>query len=347
LTVIPLRGLDVEDQVPLPVLLERKWSVVSSRQVAAISALQPNNTSLLGNLERIVERLAPDALLFVRRFRTTDGFEWDDEADDRIVAALSMAFLLSPDITPCADAPYPRAIFRSRYKEFCDLPLAFGRERVLAVGHTSRVGVLSVDRAKWNTRIDVAQIDKTVESCPKIIQEVLRFGHLDSRESRLLDGLRIINSSFMGLSQGAMVSSLVSAAEVLVDSQAGDSGIADRAWQRRVARMRVAAGPDCWEVTNRLLEARHRFVHSGMQPPNDLYPFAALALAVQVWGVVEELSRSLGNMQDAGALLDCVADALRLSAQNQTALSTVIVSIPAGPKAMLPWVNHHLTNLPQ
>jgi len=268
---------------------------------------------------------------------------WDETYSERVLAALSMVLLLQPSRWQASDAPYPQAIFRARYREFCDLPLTFNATKTLSVGHTSRIGLLSAENAASLSPLSLDQIDQAVALSPPVLQKCLKPAPLDRREARLVEVLQVINAAFLALSPGALVANFVSAAEILVDSQAASGQPSDRGWTRRAERIKVLAGVAAAETVEKLINARHEFVHAAGQPPSDRYPYAALALAVQAWAVMAELSTRLRNTQDAEALLDACADAKRISGPNSGLAANLQSSVPVGPVGAVDWIRHHLS----
>jgi len=254
-----------------------------------------------------------------------------------------MVVLLQESRWQSADAPYPQPVFRARYKEFVDLPLTFNASRTLSAGHTSLIGLLSAENAAGLPPWSLDQLERAVGVAPSVLRKCLAPEPLDRREGRLIDSAQIVNAGFLGLSRGALVANFVSAAETLVDSQAATGAGSDRAWVRKAERIKVVAGPSATGTVDKLLNARHEFVHAAKQPPSDRYPYAALALAVQVWSVIAELSAVLQNMQDVEALLDACADGKRLSTANSGLIANLLGSIPGGPVSSVDWVRYHLT----
>ena len=292
--------------------------------------------SLQGNLSHIWNRLAPSSMLLVRYGESERKSLWDERRAEQILAAINMLLLLSLDLVEGREQPAPRPVFRARYREYCDLPLAFDLERVRLAGHTSRMGLLVADDP---LQLSLDEIDAMVASGPEIIREVLggTRSH-DKRAQRLRDGMAGILGAFDTLTAGAFVSHLTGVAETLVDSKSrsedGRSG-----WDSKERRIKVLVGGEHDLAVKKVVECRHDYVHAFRQPDSDVLPFIALAMAVQVWGNLFELYERFTNHEDVERLIDGAAIARKLSSSEVgDTFSGIVEAIPAGPKLGRAWI---------
>lgn len=324
---IPIRGVVVDNpDLTLDEVFSKPWTLIGPNQYSLLAAARGRNDSVEGNVKKIVSRLAPSSLLLVRYYPGQRTSVWDERRAMQVLAALNMALLLTDLFEP----PRPRPLFRARYPEYCDLPLTFDAQGTRSVGHTSRLGLLSSDNLP---RLHVDEILTIVDSAPQVVDDVLNDRRLDSRESRLAEGMMNILGAFDTLTRGAFVSRLVSAAEQLLDAQAGQVK-----WSRLEARL-CAAVP--YSTVPKLIQIRHEYTHAGIQPENDRPTSKALAMAVECWGVMLDLYSRIPNHGDVEIVLDCVAKAEEVS-QDIEPLVNVEELVESGPSNSAKWIQDRL-----
>lgn len=332
---IPVRGIVVDNpDLTLEGVFSKPWTLVGPDQYGLLAAARGRNDSVEGNIKKIVKRLSPSSLLLVRYFPGQRTSVWDEQRAMQVLAALNMALLLT-DISglPGTEAR-PRPLFRARYPEYCDLPLSFDEQGVKSVGHTSRLGLLSSDNLP---RLNFDEILTTVDSAPSVVTNVLQNQGLDNRESGLAEGMLNILSAFDTLTRGAFVSRLVSASEQLLDTQAGTSqgGVQ---WKRLENRLRTAVP---YSVVPNLIQIRHDYTHAGLQPETDRPTFKALAMAVECWGVMQNLYSRIPDRGDVETVLDCASKAEDIS-QEIEPLANVESLVESGPSDSVEWIQAYL-----
>ncbi|MDP2857800.1 MAG: hypothetical protein Q8P50_07475 [Bacillota bacterium] len=343
LMVLPVRGLYLTDVAPPPDLFAAPWQVVGKGQFDALHDLGLGE-SFSTLLQRFREKTDPTAFFFHRYHYPTVYVSEAARQAEYALSALSMAVLLHS--WPPGDGQDPAGpcpVFRARYAEYYDHPVAVGKNGVkVSGGGKSVFGLLRPDWIMPEPRLSRGNLDALIDAAPNVVRAVLEQAPLNKRQRRLADGMAVINSAFQSLSPGAFVGSLVSAAEVLVDAQAGDGDGGAASWQRRRSRIGAAVGSDCEAILDRVMQARHEFVHSGAQPRGDRLPLAALGIALQVWTVMADLYGTIDNAQDVEAVLDAAAIGARVSAGAPEALRQMPASIPRGARSQLPWIDFWL-----
>lgn len=338
---LPIKGLHLMDDGPLGDLFRSPWSVVGHSQMNALETSL--GSSYQSNIRRMRKVAWPTAL-FLYRYQHPQVYIADAAIKaEYALSALSMAVLLH-DWTPRKEegpVANPRPVFRARYSEYYDEPIGVGKAGVKVVGGgTSVFSLIRPDLISPLRQICLDDLKLMIERAPRVVGKVLNQERLTRRERRLADGMSVINSAFQTLSAGAFVSALVSAAEVLVDSQQGaGTGDYSSPWQRRVARIRSIVSSAATPALDRVLKARHDFVHGGAQPTGDRLPLAALGIAVQVWSVMADLYGRFDNAQDMEAFLDCAAIVDRVSPSAPHELLNLANAVPAGARAQLPWID--------
>lgn len=342
--VLPVRGLHLTDTGPLPDLFASPWTIVGHAQFNALERSFDKGVQF--QVRKMREQAFPTAIFLYRYSYPTVYVAEAARLAESALSALSMAVLLHPWEPSDLDGGVtnPRPVFRARYAEYYDMPMGLSRAGVKIIGGGK--SVFSLLRPDWvspERRISRNELECIVLDAPEVVSRVLHQETLTKRQRKLADGMTVIVSAFQTLSAGAFVSSLVSAMEVLVDSQSGADGAEfGSSWNRRLARIRVALGPGCDTALNRVLKVRHDYVHSGGQPPNDLLAFTSLGMAVQVWSVVAELFSRVESTQDLEALLDAVAVARRATKLAPRSLRFLSEEVPVGVRDRLPWINYWL-----
>ncbi len=331
---VPVRGVSIRPEHFQRKEIERRpWVILGSDQFPELCR-NTTSDSLLGNLHQIWDRLAPTSLLLVRYGSGERKSVWDEQRAEQVLAAINLLFLLTVDLTGGRERASPRPVFRARYREYCDLPLAFGLTGVRSVGHTGRLGLLAGDDP---LQLTLRGVDDMVVSGPTIIRQVLNGDLLGPREGRLRSGMVGILGAFDTLTTGAFVAHLTGVAEALVDAQANsDDGKAS--WKRRADRIKVLVGNEHATAVDRVLRCRHEYVHSSQQPANDVLAFVALAVAVQVWGGLAKLYDQFADHGDLERLLDGAAIGNRATPPVADAFTDVIDAIPTGPKHERLWI---------
>lgn len=328
---IPVRGVVIDNpDLTLDAIFDEPWTLVGPEQYGILADAQGRNDSVRGNIDVIAERLAPSSLLLVRYYPGQRTSVWDEVLATRVLAALNIALLLSDILT---NPPRPRPLFRARYAEYCDLPLAFDAEGTKSTGHTSRLGLLAGDDLP---RLHLDNVVVMIGDAPQVVRDVLQGKRLDARQSRLAEGMVNILGAFETLSTGAFVSRLVSATECLLDAHA-EGGV--KSWTRIEARLRATVKS---KLVPDLTQIRHEYVHAGLQPANDVASLQALAMAVECWGVLEGLYTRISRHSDVEVLLDCAARASQAKSDELEMLAPVMDAIGFGPSAEVEWIRSWL-----
>ena len=346
LILLPLKGLHLVDDGPIEDLFEQSWSVIGHAQMNQLEC-GGFGASLASNVRRMREHAWPTAFFLYRYIYPHVQISEAATKAEFSLSALTMAVLLKrwdlreDDGQPVAN---PRSVFRARYREYYDHPISLGRSGIKQVGGGKSVfSLLRPDSVAPYRTFSVVELREQVLISPPIVANVLKQERLSKRDLRLANGMAGIGAAFQTLSTGAFIASLASATEILLDSQAGSQSHAGAVpWARRIERLEVLVGAEHESVLKQIFQARHKFVHAAEQPTNDLLPFAALAMAVQAWTVVEELYRTYPNAQDVEALLDAVIAANRASHDGPEQLRLLREMVPLGASAKLPWINYWL-----
>lgn len=338
-SVIPVRGLLLsDDKIPID-MFDRNWVLVGHRQMEELQNMKLERDGLDRNIKHIRERLAPDALLLVRYHKDEKLNVWDERKAESILSAISMALLLKSSRSEDRGArANPIRVFRSRYKELCDLPLSFDSKTVRSTGHTGRLGVVSApDIFIDEDSISLSELETHIATCPSTINAVLSGKRLNSREEKLHKAMRAIQAAFDTTTRGAFVASSVSAAELLVSS--GTSN-----WSRFKSRLFMLTGKQYKKRIEEILDARHQYIHEAIQSLNDTMPFSALALSVQVWEVCHSLYDRIGNIQDAENFLDACDSLMKTESVELEAIREESNRIPEGPVERLHWIRKYLVS---
>lgn len=335
---VPVRGLQLGTGEAVPEnVWDREWTFVGRNQIPQIASM---GSSLAGNLQQLFDRLRPTAVLLVKTYPHERRTVWDESRADVVLAALNTALLLAPRAGPHANE-FPGPVFRVRYPEFCDLPLAVRRGDVISAGHSGRMGLLAMAAdAEWlHLRMTAsnADIDQILGSASPMLANIIHRATLNRREAKLRDGLFTIQQAFDTLTPGAFVSHLVGAVETLVESE-GAEPTASGTWAKRIARMKALLEAYDSRLVDFLVNIRHNYVHAGKQPANDSSTFVALGFALHAWSVLSVMYDRHGDSAEVAKILDAAQLARGSSLPEFTALAGLI---PSGPP--VPWINHVLS----
>jgi hypothetical protein len=262
LIVVPLQGLHLTDSDPLlPSIFDRSWSFVGWRQFSDLESLHGAASSLSSNVQMIRERLAPDSLLL---YRCDSGVEAEamfrayDDADS-IVAAVCMASLLRDNVEDPFRIIEPRPLFRARFREHCDLPLAFTGSRVLMAGHHGGLSWMSIGRHPTTVWWTAQEIDAVATAGPRVLGVVLTMrADATPIQAELIASMRALAMAFQATSIGQFVAAAVAAVENLVG--------ADERWNVKADRLARLVGTAYRVRVEEVLNARHEFVHGARQP---------------------------------------------------------------------------------
>lgn len=274
----------------------------------------------------IRKRLDPDAILLFRVEGAVEAarvFVAYDDAET-VVSALNITSLLAERSLgpPWHDEPAP--VFRARYKEHCDLPLAFDSERVWLSGHSSGIAWASVGDHGGVPRYTMDEFTRWAANTPPVVSRALRREPQPTELQRELElSMRALAVAMQATSVGQFVAAAVSSLETLL----GDK----KEWGHRIKRLKVLVESRYHSRVDEVIAARHEFVHAARQPGPALSFLGqvALAIAVQAWTKMALLRPSVETRKH---LWDLLQPGGRSSAP----------VLPAGPDTRLVWVHKYL-----
>jgi hypothetical protein len=160
-------------------------------------------------------------------------------------------------------------------------------------------------------------------------------------------GARALHAAFQAASAGQFVANMATVAEMLVTA-----GSREYWWQRK-ARLKVLVGPSYWTRVEKIMAARHDYVHEARQPQLGYLAFGALGLVVHTWSILHELFEVRADDGVVLSEIDLLANADApgnrttndLSAAQMASLSTRYAGIPRGPLRCRHWINQALTDV--
>ena len=291
IVVLPLHGLHLaEPSRKLDSLFHSPYTLVGRPHFDALDAIPQESTSLQGNLRMIRARLDPDALLMLH---SSSEFSMLDlapayETAEEIAAAHCVCALLMSAGTEGSGEGEPMPLFRARFRELCDLPIAFSAQRVVVVGHANPIGWATVGVGGMGPRLTTGLLEERLRRAPPTLTRMLS-GQRPACEldDALARSAKALFAAFQSTSPGQFVGSAVAAGEILVG---GD----DERWAEKELRLTRLCGDAYGTRVAEVIRARHEFVHRAAQPSLSSWhvPRSALALVVQAWGVVAELAES-------------------------------------------------------
>ena len=302
LVAIPLKGVVVDGSSVPNDLFDRHWTVVGQAAFESLALFHGSReASLYGNVNQIAQRLRPTGFLLVRYFEGMQKHVLDEYHAELVLAALSMTLLLTNAPKYCET---PMLLSRARYPEVCDLPLTFFEDRIRSSGHTSHTGLIPLLDHHMTPKLSPSEIEAFVKNAPNIVQAVLSEPFVNHGAMQpLIDAMMATQGAWQNLTTGGFISSFMSACELLVDV-GGPTDASLAVWQRRLDRMTVAIGIQRRQMLDRVAKARHQYVHRSVQPESDELSFSALAIAVQVWSVVNELYEQFKQSRTVELFLD-------------------------------------------
>lgn len=323
--VVPLHGLKLIDtEAPVGGFLARPWTLAGRLQMPLLDSVARDGESLRGNLAMIRERLNPDALLLYWFEDVIDAWRVFDTYDDAesIVGALNIASLLAERAPgpPWEEEPAP--IFRARFKEHFDLPLALDSERLWLSGHSTGISWASVGDHGGVPKYSTETLMRQVAIAPPVVGRALRREEQPNELQQELEcSMRALAAAFQSTSVGQFIASAISSVESLL----GDT------WKKRVGRLRALLDNPYHARLDEVIAARHEFVHAARQPPlrDSFLAQAALAIVIQAWAKIALLPQSIETKQD-------LWDIVRTVGQPQ------MRPLPEGPDSRLTWVHKYL-----
>lgn len=334
--VIPIRGIRIKKDSFQNDPFERSWILIDRDDEAFFDKY--GGESIVGNVNSIKKRLNPSSFLLVRYFDEQQRTVWDEEMAERKLSALNLALLLNNWKKEGSVDPWPRFVYRTRYHEYCDLPLTFFKGKCRSTGHTGKMGLLSTDVGHYfsnDLNLSLAEVDIIVDAAPKVIKNIL-CDEPEKFDGSLINGMASISSAFDTLTPGAFVAAMIRCVEVLLGSEEDKFKIIKR-------RTMLLVDFNSKEIVNEIFQWRNDYTHRLKQPPNDLSTFKAFALAVQVWGALEELYLKYNNCKnDVVRFLDACVLASNLKS-DIAGLALLSKNIPDGPKKKVKWIDHYLS----
>lgn len=262
--------------------------------------LPQESDSLRGNVEMILDRLKPDAFLLYRCEGAVEPrrmLEAYDEAET-IVAALSMDALLQQTGPRPTWSAEPMPIVRARFREHCDLPLAFDERRVVMVGHSRDVSWASFGAGGLVVPVDSQSIlARTGSTVPAISAALELQLPSNSLQATLRASMRAFASAFQATTVGQFIASSVASLESLVGR--------DDPWTEKAQRLLQLASAEYETRFRELLAARHAFVHEARQPSSaaSFLGQSAAAFVVQIWDRIARLPPTVCTLNDVLYLL--------------------------------------------
>ena len=320
--VVPLHGLRLSDTgTPTDGFLTKPWSLASRAQIPLVGELSRDSESLRGNIAMVQSRLNPEVLLlyaFSDELSPHRVFSAYDDAET-VIGALNLLSLLTarPDKTNYLDEPFP--VFRARYKEHCDLPIAIDHDRLWLAGHSSFLW-FNVADAHGAPNTSTAQLQGACAQAHVVVQRAYSGLAQPTELTRQLEAsMRALTGAFQATHVGQFVAASVSALELLLGSN----------WKNFEARLRTLVGPQYEQRLSQVLDARHDFVHKAKQPAvwhSVDVGHVSLAVAIQAWAIVAELSDELSTLRELWRALDKAPTG----------------PMPPGPVTFVMWVHKYL-----
>jgi hypothetical protein len=301
--ILPIRGLRLNDTgVPSGGFFRENWCHVSRAQFDLLGRACRDNSSLSGNLDMLRQRLNPDSIMLVEYGGDLDAwrvFEAYDEAET-LIGALNMVLLLErrPADQWLGDEPAP--IFRARYLEHCDLPMAIDRDGLWLAGHSTFSWAALQGPFPDNGRSTDNFLSLLKDAPPVIKTALQREKQPNELQLGLEAALRALTGAFQATSVGQFIAGAFSSIEWLL----GDN------WSDREERLGAMLPTAYHSRLKELLEARHEFVHAARQPPRDqgFLGLCALSMVVQVWTVIARMPETYLSRADLWYCVRAFAD---------------------------------------
>jgi hypothetical protein len=340
LVCYPVRGLLLSDGVAISDIWDRPWSLVAPSDFKALSLAHGKDASLDGNINSIVLRLQPSCLLLIRYHGNEPRKSvWDEDRAERISAVLNLAMLLSEHLS---GEPMPIPVYRARYIEYCDLLLSFDKNKVKTVGHSSRMGILALGNPGSGSYVSLQLVNGALDGS-SLFGKIIRDDKLFPHERHLLYVMTAIQNAFNTVSRGAFISACVSAMEMLVDPGSGDPKAGDSSWKMRVNRLLMLLPENHHSHLERILEARHQYVHEAVDPSDDSLTFISLAVTVYLWSAMEQTLKVHQSIDDVIRLLDCCRVSRAIQAPSLSAVRSMEQQIHR-PRTLAKWMAHFMAS---
>ncbi|MCI5111496.1 MAG: hypothetical protein MRY75_13165 [Marivita sp.] len=289
--VVPIKGIKIAQGEANPEIFENRWSLVSTQDTGILNSMLEDHAGFKGNLEMLIERLHPSCyLLFRRHISDLNFLTWREIVHDAelVVAALNLVLLTQVrsdhygSDRDRVSRELPSPIWIPTAREHCELPIVFSRANLAMVGHSSYAPNWQALEMISGEPITNTLIRSIIERSDDFIRNIFnRKGPAFLRNaSRAL--VRSLNSPSIGNFNAQNLACL--------DILFGESGtVRWDSLKDYVNSICTDANPD---DTTRLFEARHEFVHRGLEPVDMSLHFKSLALVVAtISGYMELISR--------------------------------------------------------
>lgn len=300
--VFPVKGLRVTRFAVAEHIFSRPWTLVDFDQLADLDHALHDSGGFKGNLDQLVTRLGATAFLVVREYVEANASwqSWRELSDvaNSVIAALNfVALAQSPPNRHGADEHgtlrgLPDPIWIPKFREACELPIIFDREKLRTVGHSepiswgSHVAELG-DPSSWFSN---ERLDHLLALAPSHVSSVIEFPQKSNSSANCL---RALANAFNCTSIGQFCAQSLGALDILF-------GEAETTrWELMQDYIVTLCGPHTTATVKHLFKIRHRFVHRQAEPADKGCHLKCLALVVSTIAVFEHIVESSGGKRDA------------------------------------------------